>query len=50
MMEIDIEEKSYWIVLFPKNETYKTIFNTKPKAIEWVKSRYPNEEFTLVKW
>ena len=49
-MEKNKEEKNYWIVLFPKHETYKTLYNTKPKVIEWVKLRYPNEEFTLVKW
>jgi hypothetical protein len=44
------EKKRYWIVCFPKHETYKTVYNTEQGAIEWAKLRYPNEEFFLVKW
>ena len=45
-----IEEKHYWIVCFPKHETYKTLYNTEEKAKAWVELRYPNEEYFLVLW
>lgn len=44
------EKKYYWIVCFPKHESYKTLYNTATKAKEWVELRYPNEEYFLVKW
>lgn len=44
------DSKYYWIVLFPKHETYKTLYNTETNARKWIELRYPNEEYTLVKW
>ena len=38
---IDNEEKKYWIVCFPKHETYKTLYNTEEGARKWVELRYP---------
>ena len=44
------EEKRYWIVCFPKHETYKTLYNTEEGARKWVELRYPNEEYFLVEY
>lgn len=44
------KEKKYWVVCFPKHETYKILYNTEQGAKEWVKLRYPNEEFFLVEY